>query len=158
LSARLAVEGARTVLKELRLPMVDLARLHPVPIAKVRDRHLVDQVLPQNRQLLRGSPRLAFATHRNLQAKGLCKPHHPEIPVPSEARQFYDLAKFQYFFNELNCEVGVEIVPAHRLKTQMSTGVAHGEQLIFDIGRLRRHFPAVAVKVILIDVEPPSRR
>ena len=67
---------------------------------------------------------------------------------------FYDLAKFQYFFIELNCEVGVEIVPAHRLKTQMSTGVAYGEQLIFDIGRLRRHFPAVPVKVILIDVQP----
>ena len=68
---------------------------------------------------------------------------------------FYDLAKFQYFFNELSCEVGVEIVPAgHRLKTQMSTGVAYGEQLIFDIGRLRRRFPAVPVKVILIDVQP----
>jgi hypothetical protein len=67
---------------------------------------------------------------------------------------FYDLAKFQYFFNELRCEVGVEIVPTHRLKSEMSTGVSYGEMLVFDIGRLRRHFPMVPVKVILIDVEP----
>jgi len=77
-----------------------------------------------------------------------------EVQFGKYFSMFYDLAKFQYFFNELSCEVGVEIVPAHRLKTQMSTGVAYGEQLIFDIGRLRRHFPAVPVKVILIDVEP----
>jgi hypothetical protein len=34
----------------------------------------------------------------------------------------------------------------------MSSGVAYGEQLIYDIERLRRHFPAVPIKVILIDV------
>src|SRR5438067_1072392 len=66
-----------------------------------------------------------------------------EVQFGKYFSMFYDLAKFQYFFNELHCEVGVEIVPAHRLKMQMSTGVAYGEQLIFDIGRLRRHFPAV---------------
>ena len=59
---------------------------------------------------------------------------------------FYDLAKFQYFFNERQCEVGVEIVPTHRLKTEMSTGVAYGEMLVFDIQRLRRHFPMLPVK------------
>jgi hypothetical protein len=77
-----------------------------------------------------------------------------EVQFGKYCAMFYDLAKFQYFFNELSCEVGVEIVPAHRLKKQMSSGVAYGEQLIFDTGRLRRHFPAVPVKVILIDVEP----
>ncbi len=64
----------------------------------------------------------------------------------------YDLAKFQYFFNENKCDVGVEIVPANSLKRQMSSGVAYGEQLIYDIERLRRHFPAVPIKVVLIDV------
>ncbi len=77
-----------------------------------------------------------------------------EVQFGKYFSMFYDLAKFQYFFNEMGCEVGVEIVPTHRLKSQMSTGVAYGEQLIFDIGRLRRHFPAVPVKVILVDVEP----
>lgn len=50
-------------------------------------------------------------------------------------------------------EVGVEIVPCHALHEQMSTGVSYGEQLIYDIERLKRHFPAVPVKVILIDID-----
>lgn len=68
---------------------------------------------------------------------------------------FYDLFKFQYFFNESKAEVGVEIVPTHLLKKEMSTGVSYGEQLIYDVTRLRRHFPAVPVKIILVDVDPP---
>jgi hypothetical protein len=41
----------------------------------------------------------------------------------------------------------------------MSTGVSYGEQLVYDIERLRKHFPAVPVKVILVDVElPPDER
>ena len=64
---------------------------------------------------------------------------------------FYDMAKFQYFFNENKADVGVEIVPCHVLHKQMSTGVSYGEQLVYDIERLKRHFPAVPVKVILID-------
>jgi hypothetical protein len=66
---------------------------------------------------------------------------------------FYDLAKFQYFYNENKAQVGVEIVPCHQLHSQMSSGVSYGEQLIFDIERLRRHFPAVPVLVLLIDAE-----
>ena len=66
---------------------------------------------------------------------------------------FYDMAKFQYFFNENKADVGVEIVPCHHLHSQMSTGVSYGEQLVYDIERLKRHFPAVPVKVILIDTE-----
>ena len=65
---------------------------------------------------------------------------------------FYDMAKFQYFFNGNKANVGIEIVPCHALHKQMSTGVSYGEQLICDIERLKRHFPAVPVKVILIDV------
>ena len=67
---------------------------------------------------------------------------------------FYDLFKFQYFFNEAKAEVGVEIVPAHYMHKQMSSGTSYGEQLVWDIGRLKRHFPSVPVKVILIGVEP----
>ena len=74
-----------------------------------------------------------------------------EVQFGKYAFMFYDLAKFQYFFNENKCDVGVEIVPCHYLHHQMSSGVSYGEQLIYDIERLKRHFPAVPIKVILID-------
>ena len=74
-----------------------------------------------------------------------------EVQFGKYAFMFYDMAKFQYFFNESQAEVGVEIVPCHALHKQMSSGVSYGEQLVFDIERLRRHFPAVPVHVILID-------
>src|SRR3972149_2617421 len=74
-----------------------------------------------------------------------------EVQFGKYAFMFYDMAKFQYFFNENLAEVGVEIVPAHALSRQMSSGVSYGEQLIYDIRRLKRHFPAVPVKVILVD-------
>jgi hypothetical protein len=32
-------------------------------------------------------------------------------------------------------------------------GVTYGEQLVYDIERLKRHFPAVPVKVTLIDAD-----
>jgi len=76
-----------------------------------------------------------------------------EVQFGKYAFMFYDLAKFQYFFNENKAEVGIEIVPCHALHEQMSTGVSYGEQLIYDIERLKRHFPAVPVKVILIDID-----
>ena len=74
-----------------------------------------------------------------------------EVQFGKYAFMFYDLAKFQYFFNESKCDVGVEIVPSHDLQSQMSSGVSYGEQLVYDIERLKRHFPAVPIKVILID-------
>lgn len=77
-----------------------------------------------------------------------------EVQFGKYAFMFYDMAKFQYFFNENKAEVGVEIVPCHTLQKQMSTGVSYGEQLVYDIERLKRHFPAVPVKVILIDADP----
>lgn len=76
-----------------------------------------------------------------------------EVQFGKYAFMFYDMAKFQYFFNENKADVGVEIVPCHALKKQMSTGVSYGEQLVYDIERLKRHFPAVPVKVILIDAD-----
>ncbi len=76
-----------------------------------------------------------------------------EVQFGKYAFMFYDMAKFQYFFNENKADVGVEIVPCHRFHKQMSTGVSYGEQLVYDIERLKRHFPAVPVKVILIDVD-----
>lgn len=76
-----------------------------------------------------------------------------EVQFGKYAFMFYDLAKFQYFFNENKCDVGVEIVPCHNLHRQMSSGVSYGEQLVYDIERLKRHFPAVPVKIILIDAE-----
>jgi hypothetical protein len=82
-----------------------------------------------------------------------------EVQFGKYAFMFYDMAKFQYFYNEEKADVGVEIVPCRGLSKHMSTGVSYGEQLVGDIRRLRRHFPAVPIKVILIDVdeaEPPK--
>ncbi|WP_342267829.1 BglII/BstYI family type II restriction endonuclease [Candidatus Tisiphia endosymbiont of Empis tessellata] len=76
-----------------------------------------------------------------------------EVQFGKYAFMFYDLAKFQYFFNEGKADVGIEIVPCHNLQQQMSTGVSYGEQLVYDIERLKRHFPAVPVYVILVDIE-----
>lgn len=76
-----------------------------------------------------------------------------EVQFGKYAFMFYDMAKFQYFYNAEKAQVGVEIVPCHALQRQMSSGVAYGEQLVYDIERLKRHFPAVPVKVILIDVD-----
>lgn len=76
-----------------------------------------------------------------------------EVQFGKYAFMFYDMAKFQYFFNENKADVGIEVVPCHALHSQMSTGVSYGEQLVYDIERLKRHFPAVPVKVILIDVD-----
>ncbi len=56
-----------------------------------------------------------------------------EVQFGKYAFMFYDLAKFQYFYNQGRAAVGVEIVPCHRLQSQMSTGVSYGEQLIYDI-------------------------
>ena len=76
-----------------------------------------------------------------------------EVQFGKYAFMFYDMAKFQYFFNENKSDVGVEIVPCHGLHHQMSSGVSYGEQLVYDIERLKRHFPDVPIKVILIDVD-----
>lgn len=76
-----------------------------------------------------------------------------EVQFGKYAFMFYDMAKFQYFFNESKADVGVEIVPCHNLHKKMSSGVSYGEQLVYDIERLKRHFPAVSVKVIFIDVD-----
>ncbi|MDP2174211.1 MAG: BglII/BstYI family type II restriction endonuclease [Candidatus Cloacimonadaceae bacterium] len=74
-----------------------------------------------------------------------------EVQFGKYAFMFYDMAKFQYFYNENKADVGIEIVPCHSLYKSMSSGVSYGEQLINDIERLKRHFPAVPVAVLLID-------
>lgn len=76
------------------------------------------------------------------------------VQVRSEkhAFAFYDLAKFQYFFNMNKADVGVEIVPCYYLHREMSTGVSYGEQLVNDIERLQRNFPSVPIKVIFVDI------
>lgn len=76
-----------------------------------------------------------------------------EVQFGKYAFMFYDMAKFQYFFNENKAEVGIEIVPSHLLQSEMSSGVSYGEQLVYDIERLKRHFPAVPVKVILVEAD-----
>lgn len=75
-----------------------------------------------------------------------------EVQFGKYAFMFYDMAKFQFFFNENKADIGIEVVPCHGLHKQMSSGVSYGEQLVYDIERLKWHFPAVPVKIILIDV------
>ncbi len=75
-----------------------------------------------------------------------------EVQLGKYAFMFYDLAKFQYFYNQGKAEVGVEIVPSHQLQRQMSSGVSYGEQLIYDLQRIGRNFPSVPVKIILVDI------
>lgn len=58
-----------------------------------------------------------------------------EVQFGKYAFMFYDMAKFQYFFNEEKADVGVEIVPCRGLQKEMSSGVAYGEQLVGDILR-----------------------
>jgi hypothetical protein len=65
---------------------------------------------------------------------------------------FYDLAKFQYFYNQGKIKLGVEIVPCHFLQKQMSTGVSYGEQLVYDLERLSKNFPSVPVMIVLVDM------
>jgi hypothetical protein len=74
-----------------------------------------------------------------------------EVQFGKYAFMFYDLAKFQYFYNKGQIQVGVEIVPTKRLHDQMSTGVSYGEQLIFDLERLQRNFPSCPVVIFLVD-------
>ena len=76
-----------------------------------------------------------------------------EVQLGKYAFMFYDLAKFQYFFNENKASVGIEIVPSHSLHKEMSSGVSYGEQLVYDVERLKRHFPAVPIEVIFIDID-----
>ena len=75
-----------------------------------------------------------------------------EVQFGKYAFMFYDLAKFQYFFNRGMIRVGVEIVPCHFLHKQMSTGVSYGEQLVYDLERLSNNFPSVPVMIVLVDM------
>ena len=75
-----------------------------------------------------------------------------EVQMGKYAFMFYDLAKFQYFFNKGLIKVGVEIVPCHFLHKQMSSGTSYGEQLIYDLERLSKNFPSVPIRIILLDM------
>ncbi len=76
-----------------------------------------------------------------------------EVQFGKYAFMFYDMAKFQYFFSENHAAVGVEIVPCYDLHRDMSTGVSYGEQLIVDIERIKRNFPVVPIKIILVSMD-----
>lgn len=66
---------------------------------------------------------------------------------------FFSLAKFQMLCGEDRADVGVVVLPCQRLQQKLSGKSACGERLIYDIRRLKPHFPAVPVKVILVDVD-----
>jgi len=114
--------------------------------AEIKDRYIIE--IPSYPVKIRGSfKQIDFCKERVL----------VEVQLGKYFSMFYDLAKFQYFFNKSHAKLGVEVVLANALKRKMSSGVSYGEQLVYDIERLERHFPAVPIKIILIDVDdaPP---
>lgn len=145
---RLKISAEKTRKGRAQYSPVDLNSRFKSQFARRGFHELVDRfdiVIPGHPYTIKGNYKQVDFAKRGV----LC-----EVQFGKYFSMFYDLAKFQYFFNENQCEVGVEIVPTHRLHKEMSTGTSYGEMLIFDISRLRRHFPAVPVKVILVDVEP----
>lgn len=143
---KLKVSKEKTMTGELLYSPKDINRrfeeaFHRLNFHEIRDTYTI--TLPDYRISIPGAfKQIDFVKNRVL----------VEAQFGKYAFMFYDMAKFQYFFNENKADVGVEIVPCHTMHKQMSTGVSYGEQLVYDIERLKRHFPAVPVKVILIDV------
>ena len=76
-----------------------------------------------------------------------------EVQLGKYFAMFYDMAKLEYFYRQDEADVGVEVVPSHRLAAEMSSGVGRGEMLITDIIGLQRQFPTFPVKIILIEPE-----
>ena len=74
-----------------------------------------------------------------------------EVQFGKYAFMFYDMSKFQHFYNAGKIDVGVEIVPTYDMMKEMSSGVSYGEQLKYDIERLHRSFPSVPVKIMMIE-------
>ena len=66
---------------------------------------------------------------------------------------FYDMAKFQYFFNENKADVGVSDCALSCFTWSNVEWSLLRQQLVYDIERLKRHFPAVPVKIMLMDVD-----
>ncbi|MCM1054253.1 MAG: restriction endonuclease [Bacteroides sp.] len=65
----------------------------------------------------------------------------------------YDLhVKHTFFYGRGDIDVGIEIIPMHKLMTQMSTGVSWYENELTNIVREGRSNPSVPV--VLIGVEP----
>lgn len=65
----------------------------------------------------------------------------------------YDLhVKHTFFYGIGDIDVGIEIIPNHRLMSQMSTGVAWYENELMNIVREGRSNPSVPI--ILIGIEP----
>ena len=89
---------------------------------EIRDKYNI--VIPNHDKVINGSyKQIDFVKGRIL----------VEVQFGKYAFMFYDMAKFQYFFNQNKADVGIEIVPCHNLQKQMSTGVSYGEQLVYDI-------------------------
>ncbi|MXY79843.1 MAG: BstYI [Chloroflexi bacterium] len=92
-------------------------------------------------QLRPGNKQIDFARDRVL----------VEVQLGKYFAMFYDMAKLEYFYRQNEADVGVEIVPSHRLAAEMSSGVGRGEMLVTDIIGLQRQFPTFPVKVIFIE-------
>ena len=77
---------------------------------------------------------------------------HIEVQFGKYAFLFHDMSKFQYSYNEGIMDVGVEIAATYKMAYyEMSSGVSYGEQLVNDIISLRRNYPAVPVKIIMVE-------
>lgn len=66
----------------------------------------------------------------------------------------YDLhVKHTFFYSRGDIDVGIEIIPMHSLKSQMSTGVAWYENVLTNIVREGRSNPSVPIVLIGIDAK-----
>ncbi len=57
-------------------------------------------------------------------------------------------------FSKFGSQIVKELAYSREAANNPSSGTSYGEQLLWDIERLKRHFPSVPVKVVLIGVEP----
>ena len=78
----LALEGAGTVLEQLRLPAIELARLELVLIAQIGHGHLVDEPTPQNGELLGTVEVVTRLSHGIPPLLGVMLTPPAEIPIP----------------------------------------------------------------------------
>ena len=74
-----------------------------------------------------------------------------EVQLGAQPAMFYDLAKFQHFYEEGTADVAVEIAPSRPSSQQAGRGSSYGEHPAYDVGRMQRHFPVAPISVLLID-------
>jgi hypothetical protein len=87
LAVRLLGEGGGTALQEFLLPAVVHGRVQLMGVTQIRDRHPVEQMLADDRNLLLGRVPLALLSHSLLPRLVYHSNQTGKSPIPSEASQ-----------------------------------------------------------------------